>query len=556
MILTSARRSRRDALSGSPRSATGPASPRGGAAPWPLRAGGLALAALFAFPAAYLVWRNFTEDADPGLLLTSRVLEPLGRTLLLASLVSLSAMVLGTALAWVTTRTDVIGARMWRVVLPIPLVFPTFIGAAALIRTMNPGGLANDLLANVGVDRTPEVRGLLGAWFVLTLFTYPYVYLPVAAALRSLSGSLEDSARVLGDTAWAAFRRICLPQIATAIGAGTLLVFLYTVSDFGAVELVRYDTLTRAIATNQLANRPVALALSLILLVVAASVVSVERAFSRRLPEGGRHRSSRPVIYPLGRLRPLVTGLTVLAAAAAIGGPMAALVDWSVEGVLRSTRGGRPLTIDRADVLDATINTFQVSALAAVAAVAAVLPVAYLVGRYRSRAGSVANAIIISTFALPGLLIALSMRFWTLQSSLAFDVLSDTMGLLVFAYVVRFGSLAMGVTLIAVRSVPERLDDAAATLGANRLRRFVTIDVPVMAPALAAAAGLVLLSVMKELPISLLISPIGFSNLATRIFSSFEDAFVAEAGIMALVLVLLSSVFSWFLVLRRADHLS
>ncbi|MGI9611379.1 MAG: ABC transporter permease [Acidimicrobiales bacterium] len=525
-------------------------------APGWLRLLGVALAGTFAFPALYLIWRNFTEDADPSLVLSSRVLEPLGRTLLLASLVSVSAMLLGTSLAWVSTRTDVAGARFWRAVLPIPLVFPTFIGAAALIRTMNPGGLANDLLANVGIDRTPEVRGLLGAWFVLTLFTYPYVYLPVAASLRGLAGSLEDSARVLGDTAWQTFRRICLPQISTAIGAGSLLVFLYTVSDFGAVELVRYDTLTRAIATNQLANRPVALALSLVLLVVAAVVVFAERAFSRRLPPGDRHRGARPVIYPLGRLRPAVTALTALAAAAAIGGPMAALLDWSVEGLLRSTRGGRPLTIDLADVLEATANTFQVSALAAVAAVAAVLPIAYLVGRYRSRSGSLANAVVISTFALPGLLIALSMRFWTLQSPLAFELLSDTMGLLIFAYVVRFGSLAMGVTLVAVRSIPDRLDDAAATLGAGRLRRFLTIDVPVMAPALGAAAGLVLLSVMKELPISLLISPVGFTNLATRIFSSFEDAYVAEAGIMAVVLVVLSFVLSWFLVLRRADHVS
>lgn len=525
-------------------------------APWTLRIVGLVLALAFAFPGAYLVWRNFTEGADPGgLLLSRRTMQPLGRTLVLATLVSVSAMVLGTGLAWVTTRTDVLGARLWRVLLPLPLVFPTFIGAAAFIRTMNPGGLANDLLVNVGLDRTPELQGLVGAWYVLMLFTFPYVYLPVAASFRQLPGSLEDSARVLGDSTWRTFRRICLPQVASAIGAGTLLVFLYTVSDFGAVRLLRYDTLTRAIDTNQLANPPVALALSFILLVLAATVVLGERLLSRRLPAGGSDRASRPVIYPLGRWRVAVTALVAAATAASVGGPLVALVDWSIEGLLRTRRGGRPLTIDRADVVDATLSTIQVSVLAAIVAVAAVLPIAYLVARYRSRAGTVANTIVISTFALPGLLIALSMRFWTLRSQLAFDLLSDTMGLLIFAYVVRFGSLAMGVTLVAVRSVPQRLDDAASTLGAGRLRRLVTIDIPIMAPGLAAGGGLVLLSVMKELPISLLISPLGFSNLATRIFSSFEDAFVAEAGIMAVVLVLLSFALTWLLVLRKADHL-
>lgn len=528
----------------------------GSSAPWPLRVIGVILAVAFAFPGAYLVWRNFTTGADPaGLLLSRRTMEPLGRTLQLAVLVSISAMLLGTSLAWLTTKTDIPAPRFWRVVLPIPLVFPTFIGAAALIRTFNPGGLANDILTAVGVDRTPELRGLFGAWFVLTLFTYPYVYLPVAAGFRQLSGSLEESARVLGDSPWQVFRRVCLPQVSSAIGAGTLLVFLYAVSDFGAVELLRYDTLTRAIATNQLANQPVALALSFILLVLAALVVSLERSFSKRLPDGVRHRSTRPVVYSLGRWRLPATGALVVALAAAVGGPMVALIDWSIEGLSRSRQGGRPLTIDADDVAEATLGTLQVSVLAAVVAVAAVLPIAYLVGRYRSRTGNLANAVVVSTFALPGLLIALSIRFWTVRSDLAFELFSDTMGLLIFAYVVRFGSLAMGVTLVAVRSVPERLNDVAATLGASGLRRLMTIDLPIMAPGLLAAGGLVLLSVMKELPITLLVSPLGFSSLSTRIFSSFEDAFVAEAGIMAVILVALSFVLSWFLVIRKGDHL-
>lgn len=529
---------------------------RAASAPIALRVAVTLLAAAFALPGLYLVWRNFTEDADPfDLLISSRTMEPLARTLQLAVAVSITSMVAGTGLAWLTMRTDVPLARLWRVLLPLPLAFPTFIGAAALIRTFNPGGLANDALANIGVDRTPELQGFVGAWYVLSLFTYPYVYLPVAAALRQLSGSLEDSARVLGDKPWQVFVRICLPQISSAIGAGTLLVFLYTVSDFGAVELLRYDTLTRAIATNQLANPPVALALSFILLVLAAAVVVAERSFSRRLPAVGRHRTSRPVIYPLGRLRLPATGLLALATLAALGGPLAALIDWSAGGIQRSLDGGRGLTIDNEDVIDATIGTLQVSVLSALAAVAAVLPIAYLVGRYRSRTGALANAIVISTFALPGLLIALSIRFWTLRPGAIVQNLSGTMALLIFAYVVRFGSLAMGVTLVAVRSVPERLGDAAATLGAGKVRRLATVDLPLMAPGLAAAGGLVLLSVMKELPISLLISPIGYQNLATKIFQSFREALVADAGILALVLVGLSFILSWFLVIRRADHL-
>ena len=524
-------------------------------APPLLRVAGLALALAFAFPGVYLVYRNFAEGADPaGLLISDRTLGPLWRSVRLAVSVSGAALVLGTALAWLTTRTDLAWRRLWRVLLPLPLVFPTFVGAAAFIHTLNPGGLANDLLAGIGLDRTPELRGFYGAWLVLTLMTYPYVYLPVAARLRQLPGSLEESARVLGETALKVFGRICLPQIATAMGAGTLLVFLYTLSDFGAVQLMRYDTLTRAIATNQLANPPVALALSLLLLVLAALVVLAERRFSRSLPDAATAQSSRPMVYDLGRWRVPALGFVALSAGAGVGAPLVALVDWAARGLVRSATGGRSLTIDGAKVLEATTNTLGASLVAAVLSTAAVLPIALLVGRYRSRLGSFAHAVVVSTFALPGILIALSMRFWTLRSDLAFELLNDTMALLIFAYMVRFGSLAMGVTLVAVRSVPERLHDSARILGAGRLRRFFAVDLPMMGPGLLAGTGLVLLSVMKELPISLFVSPLGFFTLTTQIFGSFEEAFIAEAGIMAVVLVGLSFVLTWFLVIRR-DHL-
>lgn len=524
-------------------------------APLPLRALAAVATVLLAGPGVYLLIRNFTADADPaGLLISDRTIGPLWRTLKLATLVSLSAAILGTGLAWLTTRTDLPFRRTFRVLLILPLVFPTFIGAAALVRTLNPGGLVNDLLSGIGVDRTPTVDGLSGSWLVLTLFTYPYVYLPVAARFARLPGSIEQSARLLGNSAVSVFRRIILPQVAGSITAGTLLVYLYAISDFGAVSILRYDTLTRAIESNQLANRPVALALSLLLLILAAAVVLAERATHRRYSNGGAARSMTAAQVPLGRWRWPLTGVVAFVILNALGAPLAALIDWSVRGLERGRRNGRGLTVDANEIAEVTWNTLRVSAITAIAAVLIVLPIAVLVGRYRSRVGAIGYAVAISTFALPGILIALAATFFISSSDWTFDTFHNTMGILIFSYVVRFAALAMGTTLLAVQLVPQRVRDASQTLGASSSRRFMSVELPLMLPGLLAAGGLVLLSTMKELPISLLLSPFEFETLATRIFSTFNESFVAEAGLMALALVALSFVATWLLIIRPTER--
>ncbi len=506
---------------------------------------------LLAGPAIYLLIRNFTADADPfGLLATDRVQGPLWRTIKLAVLVSVSAGVLGTGLAWLTTRTNLPFPKTFSVLLTLPLVYPTFIGAAALVRTLNPGGLVNDLLGNVGIDRTPTLSGLFGSWLVLTLLTYPYVFLPVAARFSRLSTSIEQTARLLGNSAFRVFFRILMPQALGSIVAGMLLVFLYAISDFGAVAILRYDTLTRAIETNQLANRPVALALSLTLLVLAAVVVIAERLAGRRRVDASTARSSTVTRLDLGRGR--IVGIVVAATVVlfAVGAPLAALLDWSVRGLLTRNRTGRRLRVDTEEIVEITGNTLAVSAVAALCAVLIVLPIAILVGRYRTRVGNFGHAVAISTFALPGILIALTGTFFINQSDWTFNTFKNSMAILIFSYTIRFAALAMGTALLAVRAVPDRLRDASQTLGADSRRRFRTVELPLMRPGLLAAGGLVLLSTMKELPISLLLSPFEFETLSTRIFGTFNESFVTEAGLMALTLVAMSFVATWALIIR------
>jgi iron(III) transport system permease protein len=515
--------------------------------PAPLVVVSLVIAGAFAGPLVYLVVRTAQEGDDAFAVLRSdSAFGPLSRTLLLAASTAAACAVLGTSLAWLVMRTDLPLRRLFRVLVALPLVIPSFVGAFVLIAAFAGGGLLDEV---VGLD-LPRVRGYWPAFVTLTILSYPYVYLPVAARLSSLPPSLEETARSLGRSPTQVFGSVVLPQTTGAIAAGALLVFLYVVSDFGAVSLLRYDTLTTRIESARLFDPPTALALGLLLAAVALVVVVSERGLARRRVHTEAVAAGRqPLQAPLGAWKtPAVLFVTAVVAVALVI-PVAVLTHWSLRGGDENSRGA-----GWSDLWQPLLNTGGIAVVTAVIAVAVVLPVAYLTTRHRSRAGALANALVVAGFALPGLVIALAVVFWVLRAPLV-GGLYQTFPLLVFAYVVHFGAQAMRASQVAVSGVPRRMEDAARSLGSRRWRRLRTVDLPLMLPGLGAGAGLVLLSTMKELPATLLLAPTGFETLATRIWSATESAFFARAGIHALVLVALSGLLTWLLTIRRLERL-
>jgi iron(III) transport system permease protein len=343
------------------------------------------------------------------------------------------------------------------------------------------------------------------------------------------------------------------PQTSGAVAAGSLLVFLYVVSDFGAVSLLRYDTLTTRIDASRLFDPPTALVLGLLLATLALVVVGLERAVGRRrvnteaVGAGRRAFRARLGVWKIPALA-FTTAVVVVSLAA----PVAVLGQWAWRG-LQVDSGISQIRSE--DLVQPALNTAGIAVVAALVAIVAVLPLAYLTVRHRNRTGGVANALVVSGFALPGLVVALSIAFWLLRAPVL-SSLYQTFPPLVFAYVVHFGAQAMRASQVAVSGVPSRLDDAARSLGASRARRFRTVDLPLMLPGLAAGAGLVLLSTMKELPATLLLAPTGFDTLATKIWSATESGLFGRAGMSALVLLALSGVLTWLLTIRRLEKLS
>lgn len=535
--------------------ATAPPRRRAEPPSWGLGAAALAVGLLFAAPLAYLVIRNVTTGADvQGVWLQSDTWAPLVRSILLAGSVTVAAATLGTGLAWLVARTDLPARRGFGVLLLLPLVIPSFIGAFAFVAGFARGGLVARMVAPLGVTSLPQVRGFWAALVILTLFTYPYVLLPVAARLRALPASLEESARLLGHRPASVFALVVLPQIRTSIFAGGLLVLLYTLSDFGAVSLLRYDTLTRAIYATRLYDRPTSLAMSLLLGLLAVVVVALERKVARAHAPVRERTTATTLRVPLGRWRVPALCAAGGTVAAGLAAPVAVLLFWVWQGLRHQPSFSRALWAELGTLAGPAVNTGRVAVLAAAAAVVALLPVAYATVRRRGWTGATANALIVGGFALPGLVGALALTFWVLQMPEAIgDRLYQSQMLLVFAYVTHFGAQSLRANQVAVAGIPSAVEDAARTLGANRLRRFWQLELPLMRPGLLAGGGLVLLSTAKELPATLLLAPPGFRTLATRVWNATEDALMAQASIAALALIAVSGLLTWLLIVRSSD---
>ena len=244
----------------------------------------------------------------------------------------------------------------------------------------------------------------------------------------------------------------------------------------------------------------------------------------------------------------------VLAVGLALVAPIASFGYWWVRGTRAGGGGLGDMVTAIAGLSEAALNSTVAGTLAAVAAVVVLTPVAYVVARSTARIGMVVSRLTAATFALPGVVLAFAIVFWVVRAPGVLFGIYQTMPLLIGAYVIHFGTQALGPIADAVQSLPPALSEAAGTLGAGPARRLRTVQLPLMAPGMAAGGGLMLLSVLKELPATLMLAPIGFPTLATKVWGAAEEGFLADAGAASLALIALSALLTWLLVLRRSGR--
>ena len=530
------------AVAGTPAAAPGGLPTTRRKAPWWLWAAALAVLVPVAVPILFLFARAFgATDAAWATLWSFRTLQLIGRSFTLTALVTASAMVIGVGGAWILARTDIRFTRVWGVMFALPLVVPSYVLALAFVSATGPRGL----IADVTGFATPHLIGLPGAWLALTIATYPYVYLITAAAITKIDPALEEAARSLGASPGRVFRTVILPQLRPAIGAGALLAALYTLSDFGAVSLMRFDAFTRVIYAQYSGrlDRTPAIVLSIALIAIAGIFIWGEQRTRGKGSYFTRSAMRPPARHRLGRAQRLgATAAMGTIVAIGVALPIITLVSWLGRGIANG-----------ADILvpwKAIGGSLTAGTLAAILAMVGAVPIVILAVRFASRTTIWVERGVFTMFSLPHITVAIAVVAFTIRYATPVYQSILVLGLV---YASMFLAQATSAAKASLLQVNPALEEASRSLGRGPIATYFKVTFPLMAKGLLAGGALVFVTTLKELPATLLLSPPGFTTLAVRIWGAADEGLFARAATSSLILIAVSILPVYYLSIKPKD---
>jgi iron(III) transport system permease protein len=454
------------------------------------------------------------------------VAELLGNTLALVATCLLGCVLLGVAAAWLVERTNLPGRRVWAAILVAPLAVPAFVNSYAW------------------ASLWPQFEGLTAATTITVLSYYPFVYLPVAAALRGLDPVLEETGAALGLGPVRRFVRVVLPQLRVAILGGGLLVGLHILAEFGALQMIGYETFTTVILVQFQSTFNGAAAVMLAGVLVACSLLFVTlellaRGGARYARVGaGAARPAVPVRLDLARW-PVVAVLSGLLIAA-VGVPAYAVARWwSYDTGIDS------------ELIAALFSTLRFGLIGAAVTTLAALPLAWLAVRRRNLTSSALEQGAYLTSSLPGVVVALALVTLTVRWA---DSLYQTTAVVAACYLMLFLPRSLVNLRAGLAQASPDLDDAARALGSSELKRLVRVTLPLIAPGVAGGAAFVFLAVCTELTATLLLAPTGTTTLATQFWAHSDSLDYAAAAPYAAVMIAISAPLA-YLMLEQSRRL-
>ncbi len=518
-----------------------------GEAKW-LGVSALAILALSLIPVVGLLIASgqepplFSSPPLSGVTVTQLLL----RTMALALCVSLISIICGSWLAWCNVQYRFPGHSLIEVAAILPLAIPSYLLAGVIREVMAPRGIIGSTLG-----LTESFSGFWPAVLVLSLSCTPYVHLLVRSALSNQSAELEQAARLLGADAWRGFWAVTMPTLRPAWAFSLVIVAFYTISDFGAVAVLDCEVLTWALYQNRHTPRDVVALGGLIVGVVLPTMALIRWIHGKGLEKasvgvGRKRKRRRPMGFSallvlLGYTLVIVPGLLI---------PVFVIMGWVFSGLETGMQWH--------GFASQIAHTFYYTGLGAVLTLMAALLMAWFVGRHQGGRGLIEYGVYL-TSGLPGILIAVGIFYILLGIKASGEgpvrsmtsVLEHTGIFLLLGYVMRFLSEGYAAIKPGVVALDRRIEDAARILGASTLRRFTKVSLPALGPSIAAGAVLLIVAIAKELPITLLLTPLGEQTLAYRIFDAQQEGALPESGVPALLLLVM--VFGVQLALRKGD---
>jgi iron(III) transport system permease protein len=519
---------------------------------WIVTSGLIALLAVM--PIAALVVLAFGRGADlwPHLIANVIPRSFLNTVVLMTGVGALTAMI-GSGAAWLVTGYRFAGRRHLEWALLLPLAVPTYIVAYAYLDVLHPLGVAQTWLRwllgyqSAREFRLPDVRSMTGCILVLSFVLYPYVYITTRAMFLTQAANLVDVSRTLGESYFGAFRRVVLPMARPAIAIGTSLVLMETLNDVGAAQFLGVQTLTVSIYSTWVtrSNLAGAAQISLALLMLVVLLVVAERwarRHQRYAASAQRPRAMEPrTLKGPASLLALALGLLPVIVGFAV--PSLYLVVSAAQRIEFSGISPR--------IVAELQNTLAISAAGTAIALVLGLLVAYAARLVPEPITRVFARCAMLGYAVPGTVLGLGILFPVagldqMIDRASLNVFGVSPGLLLLgsgtalalAYTLRFLAISTGGIEAGLSRIPPSFDGAARTLGAGPLRMLARIHLPLTKTAMAAAAILIFVDCMKELPATLLLRPLNFETLATHLYGEAIRGTYEDASVAALLIVL------------------
>jgi iron(III) transport system permease protein len=478
----------------------------------------------------------------------TRVWRAAWRTLVVALGGTAISAAIGVAAALALGLCALPARRTLAFLFVVPMLIPPQIAALAWIGALGPSSALLNALGLAPPLGTPHpLYSASGIALLLGVQHAPLVFLPLMAGLRRFPAGLVEAARLAGAGRRQVLAGIVLPLLTPPLAGSLALVFVASIGNFGIPALLgipaNYTVLTVLIWQRLAGLGPAGLSeaalVSLLLAGLAALALWAEAlagARARRFVATGATQPAPPLA--LGGWRLAVVAALVLYLCVVLALPLAALLSTALVPAIGVKLSAATATLRNFTavlfVQQNTVLAFRNSLL--LSATAAVVLVAMALLFVRVRLPRPARVMIDLPYALPGVCVAVACILVHLRPLPLIGVsLYGGLGLILIAYLARFQALALKPVSGAAARLDPALEEAARLAGAGPFRRLLTIALPLLGPAAAAAAILVALTALNEITLSILLYAAGSQTLGVIVFGLHDGGAVGQAAAVSVV---------------------